>query len=101
MQFAWKALSPQTKGITLRLDGDSYGKTLGCYAGEFAPQDDMVLRKIADAPPQDWQMVRVDLWEVFKKPVRIRGLRLASREGPAAFDQILLGRSEKDLPPVK
>jgi hypothetical protein len=38
---------------------------------------------------------------VFKKPVRIRGLRLATREGAAVFDQILLGRSEKDLPPTK
>jgi hypothetical protein len=100
-QFAWKALSPQTKGILLRLDGDSYGKALGCYAGEFAPQDGMIARKIADAPPQEWQVVRVDLWEVFKKPVRIRGLRLATKEGPAAFDQILLGQSEKDLPAMK
>jgi hypothetical protein len=100
-QFAWKALSPQTKGLLLRLDGDGYGKSLGCYAGEFTPQDGMIARKIADAPPQEWQVVRVDLWEVFKKPVRILGLRLATREGAAAFDQILLGQSEKDLPPMK
>jgi outer membrane protein assembly factor BamB len=100
-QFAWKALSPQTRGILLRLDGDTYGHALGCYAGEFTPQDGMVARKIADAPPREWQVVRVDLWEVFKTPVRIRGLRLATREGAAVFDQILLGRSEKDLPPTK
>jgi hypothetical protein len=61
----------------------------------------MTARKIADTPPQEWQVVRVDLWEAFHRPVRIRGLRLAAREGPAAFDQILLGRSEKDLPPLK
>src|SRR5262249_30415704 len=42
-----------------------------------------------------------DLWEVFKKPVRIRGLRLASTGGPAAFDQVLLGRTEKDLAAAK
>jgi hypothetical protein len=35
-----------------------------------------------------------------KKPVRLRGMRLASPGGSAAFDQIVLGRTEKDLPPV-
>jgi outer membrane protein assembly factor BamB len=100
-QFAWKALSSQTKGILLRLDGDSHGKSLGCYAGEFTPEDGMTARKIADAPPQEWQVVRVDLWEVFKTPFRIRGLRLATRGGAAVFDQILLGQSEKDLPSKK
>jgi hypothetical protein len=100
-QFAWKALSPQTKGILLRLDGDAFGKALGCHAGEFTPQDGMKPHKISDAVPQDWQVVRVDLWEAFRQPFRIRGLRLATRGGPAAFDQILLGRSEKDLPAMK
>ena len=100
-QFAWKALSPQTKGILLRLDGDGYGKSLGCYAGEFTPQDGMKPQKIADAVPQEWQVVRIDLWEAFRQPFRIRGLRLATRDGPAAFDQLLLGRSEKDLPAIK
>jgi hypothetical protein len=100
-QFAWKALSPQTRGIMLRIDAEGYGNSLGCYAGEFTPQDGMKPRKIADAPPTEWQVVRVDLWEVLKKPLRVRGLRLATRDGPAVFDQILLGRSEKDLPPMK
>jgi hypothetical protein len=43
----------------------------------------------------------MDLWKVFKKPVRIRGLHLASTGGPAAFDQILLGRAVKDFEPAK
>jgi hypothetical protein len=33
--------------------------------------------------------------------VRVRGLRLAAAGGPAGFDAILLGRTEKDLPPPK
>jgi len=45
--------------------------------------------------------VRIDLWEVFGKEVRIRALRLASAGGPAAFDQIVLGRSKEDLPARK
>ena len=53
------------------------------------------------APPQEWQVVHVDLWEVIKKPVRIRGPRLATRGGAAVFDQILLSRREKDLPSKK
>jgi hypothetical protein len=36
-----------------------------------------------------------------KNPVRIRGMQLSAPGGSAAFDQILLGRSEKDLPPLK
>jgi hypothetical protein len=42
-----------------------------------------------------------DLWDVFKKPVRIRGLRVGSVCGSAAFDRVVLGRTEKDLPPAK
>jgi hypothetical protein len=57
--------------------------------------------KVADRPPAEWKTVRVDLWAVFKRSVRIRGMRLASTGGPAAFDQILLGRAEEDLPRVR
>jgi hypothetical protein len=46
-------------------------------------------------------VVRIDLWEVFGKPVRIRDLRLGAVNGPAAFDQVLLGRTEKDLPALR
>ncbi len=100
-QFAWKSLSAKTRGIALRLDGEAYGNSLICYAGDFTPQPGAMSRKIAGVPPEDWRGIRIDLWEVFKKPVRIRAMRLSSREGPAAFDQILLGRTEKDLPPLK
>lgn len=97
LQFAWRALSPETKGMLLRLDGDAYGNAVSCYAGQYKKEDDSRPHKIADAPPTEWKMARVDLWQVFGKPVRIRGLRLGSTAGPAAFDQVLLGRTEKDL----
>jgi outer membrane protein assembly factor BamB len=98
LQFAWRALSPQCKGILLRLDGDTYGNCVSLHAGKYAAEDGTKPRKIADQPPIDWKVVRVDLWEVFGKSVRIRGLRLGSSGGPAAYDQILLGRTEADLP---
>jgi outer membrane protein assembly factor BamB len=97
LQFAWRALEPQTRGMLLRVDGDGFRRSVSCYAGEYKPEDDALPRKSADTPPAEWQVVRVDLWDVFRKPVRIHGLRLGSTGGAAAFDQILLGRTEKDL----
>jgi hypothetical protein len=101
LQFARRALAPGTKGIALRLDGESYGKAVSLYAGQYRTEDGVVAKKVADAPPREWQVVRVDLWDLFKKPLRIRGLRLASPGGPAAFDQILLSRAESALPTMK
>jgi hypothetical protein len=99
LQFAWRALEPGTKGISLRVD-DGVHNTVTWHAGELPPAETPNPKRLADAAPLEWTVVRVDLWEVFRKPVRIRGLRLASLGGSAAFDQILLGRTEKDLPPV-
>jgi outer membrane protein assembly factor BamB len=98
LQFAWRALAPETKGMLLQLGAQQYGDKLDLYAGTYTPGDGVRPKKVADAPPRDWQVVRVDLWEVFKKPVRIQSLALGSRGGAAAFDQIVLGRTEKDLP---
>ena len=98
LQFAWRALSPQTKGITLHLP---YAGGLGFHAGEYSPSDNATPQKVAESPPAEWKTVRVDLWEKFKKPVRIQSLALYTKGGPAAFDQIVLGRSEADLPPMK
>jgi outer membrane protein assembly factor BamB len=97
VQFAWRALGPGTRGISLRVD-DGTHQTVTWHAGDLPPGEDPNPKKLAAAPPAEWTVVKVDLWEVFKKPVRIRGLRLASVGGPAAFDQIVLGRAETDLP---
>ena len=54
-------------------------------------------KKIADAPPTEWQVVTVDLWEMHKKPMRIQALSLSALGGGAAFDRILLARTPEDL----
>ncbi len=96
LQFAWKALSPQTKGITLRLAESNYGG-FSFVAGEPTAMEGTTIVKAA-APPLTWQVVRVDLWALQKKPLRIRSLYLGAAGGGAAFDQIVLGRAESDLP---
>jgi hypothetical protein len=105
LQFAWRALTLGTNAAYLRLDG--YGGTVQphqgvtVYAGKSVPEGSPNPKRVADTVPRDWQVVRVDLWDALKRPVRIRGLHLSSGGGSVAFDQILLGRAEKDLPAVK
>jgi outer membrane protein assembly factor BamB len=103
LQFAWRATSAETRGIALQLGSSTeHGRQVGICAGEYTPIWGASRKQMAGAPPREWQVVRVDLWELFgKKPVRIQSLGLVSVGGPAVFDQILLGRSEKDLPAEK
>ena len=96
-QFAWKAQSPKTKGITLRLAESHYGGC-GFAAGRPTASDGSTIVKQVDAQPPAWQVVRVDHWEVANKPWRIRSLFLNVGGGGAAFDQIVLSRTESDLP---
>ena len=97
LQFAWKALAPETKGVTLRIAPDQ-GGGIAFHAGAPTPFEMAKQQKIADAPPAEWIVVRVDLWQALGKPARIRSLGIGAIGGPGAFDQILLGRSEGDLP---
>jgi outer membrane protein assembly factor BamB len=99
LQFSWRSPSPGAKGLMLALSGANYGEKALFHAGSFQKEDGILPRKIADGPPQSWETVRVDLWDLYRKPVRIRSMSLAALGGPAAFDQILLAREEKDLPP--
>jgi outer membrane protein assembly factor BamB len=98
LQFAWKATSPDTKGIALQVNETRYGVAVGAYCGEYKVPDGVKPKKIGDAVPQEWQVVRIDLWEVLKQPARVQALRLTTRGGGATFDQIVLGRAEEDLP---
>ncbi|MGA2032768.1 MAG: PQQ-binding-like beta-propeller repeat protein [Thermoguttaceae bacterium] len=100
LQFAWKALSPQTKGMSLKLSDGGYGGYV-IAAGEPTAWDGMTLVKKVDAPPSAWRIVRVDLWAAAKKAWRVRALGLGVKGGGAAFDQIVLGRTEQDLPAEK
>ncbi len=97
LQFAWKATSPQTRGITLRVSESNYGG-YSFAAGESSPFEGATVTKQTDSPSAKWQVVRVDLWALSKKPFRIRTLGLGAKGGAAAFDQIVLGRTEADLP---
>ncbi len=105
LQFAWKATSPATKGMTLATWGQAYGLRAGFYAGQQSTTDGQFNKKVADTPPTDWTVVRVDLWDAYaaktKGPVILRGMSLTTIGGAALFDQIVLGRTEADLPPIK
>ena len=100
LQFAWRATASETKGIALRIGGASIYAGAGALF-EGAPVAGAPAKKLADAPPRHWQVVTVDLWELFKKPVRLRAMDLVSAGGPAAFDQILLKRTDDTVPPLK
>jgi outer membrane protein assembly factor BamB len=100
LQFAWKALSPGTKGMTLKVSDGGYGG-YAIAAGEPTAWEGTTIVKKVDAPSSAWQIVRVDLWAAAKKPWRVRSLRLGVKGGGAAFDQIVLGRTEQDLPAEK
>jgi hypothetical protein len=96
-QFAWKAASPETRGITLKL-GDAY-----LVAGAFTPMGDWggVQKQVAGSPPADWTVVTADLWDAVKRPFRITQACFLCSGGGAAFDRILLGRTPQDLEAVK
>jgi len=100
LQFAWKALSPETKGMTLKLGDGGYGG-YAIAAGEPTAWEGMTVAKKIDAPPAAWRTVRVDLWAAAKKPWRVRSMALGAKGGGAAFDQIVLARTEQDLPAQK
>jgi hypothetical protein len=58
----------------------------------------LAITRVAATPPLDWQLVRVDLWQLYHEhPVRIQSLNLAATGGGFAVDQILLARTERDL----
>jgi hypothetical protein len=98
LQFAWKALSPQTTGMSLLLGKAWPGGGYAFVAGTQAWREGVLATKrIAATPPANWQVVRADLWALYAHPVRIQELSLASSGGGAAFDQIVLARAEADL----
>jgi outer membrane protein assembly factor BamB len=97
LQFAWKATSDQTTGIGLLLG------RVGVAVGDADWKHDATAKvAVPGKPPAEWRTVRVDLWAATKgKPERVRALSLLAVGGGAAFDQIVLGRTEADLPPRK
>ena len=57
-----------------------------------------VRRALFVTPPAEWRVVRVDLWKLLGRDVRVQAMSLGCSGGGAEFDQIVLGRTEKDLP---
>jgi hypothetical protein len=97
LQFAWRAISPNSSGITLGVSGD--GWNAGFHAGEYSAPGEWIAmaNKVGQIPPAQWTVQRVDLWDILKKPARLNSMWLGAKGGDVAFDQILLGRTEADL----
>lgn len=95
LQFAWKATSPQTKGVTLRV-GPHHGGGVALNAGEATVFELSKSVQQSQIAPTKWEVVRVDLWKLAGTSFQVRSLSLASIGGSAAFDQIILGRAEED-----
>ena len=103
LQFAWKATSPSTTGMSLLLGKDWPGGGVAVTVGDAKWTQGVVAeQKIEGKPPKEWETVRVDLWAITKgKPPRMQSLALKSVGSGARFDQIVLGRTEADLPERK
>jgi hypothetical protein len=85
-------LDAKTTGITIRIDGMAFN------AGKPTNIMSVNPKKVADTPPTEWTTVRIDLWDYLKRPATIDMMAIAAEGGPAAFDQVVLGRTEGDLP---
>src|SRR4051812_440084 len=72
VRFACRGLSEKTAGLTLRLDGDAYGRAVSCHAGAYRKEEDAAGKQVAAKVPAEWTVYTVDLWEVLKKPTRVR-----------------------------
>jgi hypothetical protein len=98
IQFAWKAISPDTTGMSLLIGKPWPSGGYAFVAGTQAwPEGVLATQNVAAAPPQAWQVVRADLWSLYRHPLRIQEIGLAATGGGAAFDQIVLGRTQADL----
>lgn len=126
LQFAAKAMAPETRGLTVRIGAEWPGPAVWLDLGEGVKVAEGVLvrRQLAAQPPRaGWQTYRVDLWALLQgagkpaptvtqpgatgpgaagKPAptapRLRAIGLGTVGGPGAFDQVILGRTEADLP---
>ncbi|HKN51936.1 MAG TPA: hypothetical protein VJX66_05515 [Amycolatopsis sp.] len=101
LQFAWKATSSSTTGMGIRVGNPWDGPAYCAFVGDSTWPDTSVLaaRRDPGPVPTEWTKVRIDLWALCGgKPVPIRNIGLRADGGGALFDQIVLGRTEADLP---
>jgi hypothetical protein len=97
LHFAWKA-EKGARGVYLQLGATAYGQQVALYAGEYKPPAGVIAHEIKGGVPHEWRSVRIDLVKALGRHVHVQMLGLGSRGGAAAFDQIVLGRTMKDLP---
>ncbi|MFF1377421.1 WD40 repeat domain-containing protein [Streptomyces sp. NPDC058308] len=101
LQFAWKALSPRTTGISVRFGPAKSAPVFSVSVGDshWPPQTSMVEKRIEGPVPADWKAERFDLWKITAGAVKVVDhLAVRSNGDGALFDQILLARTEADLP---
>lgn len=101
LQFAWKALSSRTSGISARFGPAKSAPIFSASIGDsrWPPQTSMVEKRFTGPVPRDWQVVRVDLWKFTAGAVKVVDqFALRSNGDGALFDQIVLARTEDQLP---
>ena len=101
LQFAWKALSAGATGISVRFGPATSAPIFSVSVGDshWPPQTSMVEKHVEGPVPTEWTVVRVDLWQITAGRVKVVDqLALRSNGDGALFDQIVLGRTEADLP---
>ncbi|MER5299394.1 hypothetical protein ABT039_07985 [Streptomyces lasiicapitis] len=100
-QFAWKATGTATNAMALRIGPAWNAPSVVVLAGATTWPGAAILAQVdIPAPPSTWTTVRLDLWELTRAQAdfRVRGLSLRTVGGGALYDQIVLGRTEADLP---
>jgi WD40 repeat protein len=103
LRFAWKATSPATTGISVLLGRPWPSGGVAVTLGNATwPEGVVAEHRVDGAPPAEWTVVQVDLWDVThgQPPTPIQCLLLKAVGGGAAFDQIVLTQTPTETPPI-
>jgi len=107
LQFAWKAQSPDIQGAAVLFGWEWAQGVYGVVGGKPSysglpdgrnPGGPLPPPQVVDKPTDSWQVVRVDLWKIKQESFRINCLGFVATGSGVAFDQIILARTEADLP---
>ncbi len=102
LQFAWKAASARTTGMSLLLGRSYPSGGVAVIAGKYDWKEGVIAAEsVSPRPSAGWQVVRIDLFKLAKRPLRVQSIVLGSAGDGACFDQILLGRTPEDLDRLK
>lgn len=98
LEFAWKALSPATKGMVLHVGPHQQGG-LAIVAGQRPNGFFKSFYAARREPSEDWKVIRIDLWTAWGGDFRLRSLALHALGDGALFDRIQLSATEAALDP--